>query len=114
MSTKFFTNENENTLINKFKGILTSENNFQNFDALVGYLRSSGYFKVREFLNEVPKVRILVGINADRLIVEANRKGVDFFSDREKTKEEFVSEMLVDIDKANYDAITEKGIIQFF
>ena len=114
MSTKFFTNENENTLINKFKGVLTSGNNFQNFDALVGYLRSSGYFKVREFLNEIPKVRILVGINADRLIVEANRKGFDFFSDREKTKEEFISEMLVDIEKANYDAITEKGIIQFF
>ena len=114
MSTKFFTNDNENTLINKFKGVLTSGNNFKNFDALVGYLRSSGYFKVRDFLNEIPKVRILVGINADELIVQANQKGVDFFSNRENTKVEFISEMLVDIQKANYDEVTENGIIQFF
>ena len=55
MSTKFFTNENENTLINKFESVLTSGNNFQNFDALVGLLRFSGYFKVKEFLNKIPK-----------------------------------------------------------
>lgn len=113
MSTKFFTNEDENTLISKFKGVLEG-NNFEYFDALVGYLRSSGYFKVRAFLQDVPKVRILVGINADKLIVEATRKGVDFFSDREKTKEEFIATMLLDIQKANYDEVTENGIIQFF
>ncbi len=114
MSTKFFTNENENTLINKFKGVLNAGNQFQHFDALVGYLRSSGYFKVRDFLNDVPKVRILVGINADKLIVDANNRGVNFFANSEKTKEDFVNQMLNDIEKADYDQTTENGIIQFF
>jgi hypothetical protein len=67
MSTKFFTNDNENTLINKFKGVLTSGNNFKNLDALVSYLRSSEYFKFKEFLNEIPEVRISFGINADKI-----------------------------------------------
>ena len=67
MTTKFFTNENENTLISKFEGVLTYNPNIKFFDSLVGYFRSSGYFKVRPFLLHVPQIRILVGINVDKL-----------------------------------------------
>lgn len=113
MSTKFFTNDNENTLIKKFKGVFEHNPGIQNFDALVGYLRSSGYFKVRDFLNDIPKIRILVGISADKLLAQANNKGLEFFANREKAKEDFISDILIDIEKANYDQITENGIKQF-
>ena len=61
MSTKFFTNKPENNLIDKFKGVFDNQN-IQNFDALVGYFRASGYFKIRPFLEDVPQIRILVGL----------------------------------------------------
>ncbi len=54
MSTKFFTNEGDNSLIKKFEGVFKNQN-IAYFDALVGYFRSSGYFKVRKFLDNVPK-----------------------------------------------------------
>ena len=48
MSTKFFTNAETNTLINKMEGVLKSNNMINCFDAVVGYLRASGYFQIRE------------------------------------------------------------------
>jgi len=46
------------------------------FDAVVGYLRASGYFQIREFLGKIDNIRILVGINTDKFIAEAHvRKG---------------------------------------
>ena len=62
MSAKFFTNKDKNTLLKKFEGIFKNNIDIENFDALVGFLRASGYFTLRPFLNKVPKIRILVGI----------------------------------------------------
>jgi len=67
MGTKFFTNQGQNTLLKKFEGIF-KHTKVNNFDALVGYLRASGYFKISKYLKKVPKVRILVGINVDHVI----------------------------------------------
>lgn len=113
MSTKFFTNTDKNTLINKFEGVFTQNANIQYFDALVGYFRASGYFTIRPFLDKVPNIRILVGINVDILIADAQKEGLEFFKNHEKTKEEFIQKIKVDIDKANYDKETENGILQF-
>lgn len=113
MSTKFFTNSEENTLINKFEGVFTYNPNIQYFDALVGYFRSSGYFRIRPFLNKVPKIRILVGINVDKLLADAQLAGLEFFKNHENTKEEFILKIQEDIEKANYDKDTEMGILQF-
>ena len=110
MTTKFFTNENENTLISKFEGVLKYNPNIKFFDSLVGYFRSSGYFKVRPFLLDVPQIRILVGINVDKLLAQANDKGMDFFRNSEKTKDEFIEELKKDISEAKYDKETENGI----
>ena len=50
MSTKFFTNNTGNTLFDKFKGIAADMLNFDRFLAVVGFFRSSGYFKLRKEL----------------------------------------------------------------
>ncbi len=113
MSTKFFTNSEENTLIKKFEGVFTYNPNIQYFDALVGYFRASGYFRIRPFLGKVPNIRILVGINIDRMLADAQKEGLEFFKNHEKTKEEFIQKIQEDIEKANYDKETEKGILQF-
>lgn len=113
MSTKFFTNSEENTLIKKFEGVFTYNPNINYFDALVGYFRASGYFHIRPFLEKVPKIRILVGINVDKLIADAQKQGLELFKSPEKTKEEFIQAIQEDIEKANYDKETETGILQF-
>ena len=108
MSTKFFTNSEENTLIKKFEGVFTYNPNIQYFDALVGYFRASGYFRIRPFLGKVPNIRILVGINIDRMLADAQKEGLEFFKNHEKTKEVFIQKIQEDIEKANYDKETKK------
>lgn len=60
--TKFFTNEPENTLYERFAAILRSNTQF--FDVLVGYFRTSGFFRMYEALEDVEKIRILVRLLA--------------------------------------------------
>lgn len=38
---------------------------FNRFLAVVGFFRSSGYFKLRKELGDVSEIKILVGINID-------------------------------------------------
>lgn len=70
MPTRFFTNDSTNTLLKKFKGIFDLNPDLAHFDALVGYLRASGYFAIRPKLKDIPKVRILVGIDVDEITEE--------------------------------------------
>ncbi|MCB9232106.1 MAG: helicase [Bacteroidia bacterium] len=112
MATKFFTNKDRNTLLNKFKGIFEHQN-VHFFDALVGFFRSSGYFRIRPFLDKVAEIRILVGIDVDHLISEAARKGLEFNFNAEVTREEFLSELNKDIQESSYEKEVEEGIIGF-
>jgi len=67
MSTRFFTNRSEHTLFKEFQGVFESNQDIEFFDALIGYLRSSGYFALRPYLEKVRHVRLLVGINVDAI-----------------------------------------------
>jgi len=113
LNTNFFTNTDDNTLINRFEGVLKFNKDIEYFDALVGYFRASGYFRIRPFLDKVPKIRILVGINVDSLIADAQKAGLEFFKNHDKTKEDFIQKLLKDIQEANYDRETETGVLQF-
>jgi hypothetical protein len=81
MSTRFFTNHSEQTLFSKFRGVFENNPDIEWFDALVGYLRSSGYFALRPFLEKVPCIRILVGINVDAIMAGYHRRGMLFLAD---------------------------------
>ncbi|MFC1584545.1 helicase-related protein [Fibrobacterota bacterium] len=113
MSTKFFTNEDKNTLLNKFSGIFTYNKDIQFFDALVGFLRASGYFSIRPYLESVPYIRILVGINVDGIIANFHKKGLVFLADSGIAVNEFKKDILSDIQSAGYSAKVEQGIFQF-
>ena len=60
---KFFTNEPERDLYGRFCNILKGHTQF--FDILVGYFRTSGFFKLYPAMKDLEKVRILVGLNVD-------------------------------------------------
>jgi len=111
MSTKFFTNEAENTLINKIEGIFKYRN-IHFFDALVGYFRASGYFRIRKFIEKASEIRILVGINIDSLINEASQQGLLFDPNAEKVQNEFFKEIKKSIQEAEYDKEVEEGMLQ--
>lgn len=113
MPTKFFTNQDDNSLLKKFEGVFTNIDSIRHFDALVGYFRTSGYFKVRAFLDKIPRIRILVGINVDQLIMKYHVKGQLYLDNPEETKADFLEEIIKNIQEADYDEVTEKGIIQF-
>ncbi|MCH8549929.1 MAG: phospholipase D-like domain-containing protein [Balneolaceae bacterium] len=113
MSTKFFTNQGDNNLLRKFEGVFENIESIRHFDALVGYFRASGYFKVRPFLNKIPKIRILVGINVDKLTKKYHVKGQMYLENPQETKQEFLNAIIENIQKADYDEVTEQGIIQF-
>lgn len=112
MSTKFFTNEEQNTLLKKIEGIFKHKNIYF-LDALVGYFRASGYFQIREFIERAQEIRILVGINIDSLIYEANQQGILYDGDAEKAQEAFFQEIKKNIQRAEYSKTVEDGMIQF-
>lgn len=113
MPTKFFTNQENNSLLKKFEGVFANIDSIRHFDALVGYFRASGYFKIRPFLDKIPKIRILVGINVDQLTKKYHNKGQLYIENPEETKADFLAETIKDIQEADYDEATEKGILQF-
>lgn len=112
MGSHFFTNQGDKSLLDKFEGVFKS-NDIQKFDALVGYLKASGYFRIRPFLEEVDHIRILAGIEADRLFAEAKSKGQEFrFANDNQTRKEFLTDLKKDIQSADYNKQVEDGILQ--
>lgn len=81
-----FTNKERNTLIREFEGVLSNNPSIKNLDAVVGFLRASGYFSLRPFLDNINKARVLIGINVDKYIAEAARQGRIFFGAEEEVK----------------------------
>jgi len=113
MSTKFFTNNEDNTVFQKFKGILENMKDVYAFHAVAGYFRSSGYFALQEYLKDIKDIKILVGINVDQMFADAQRKGLLYFGDEEKTKEEFLKWFIQDLQEAKYSEQVENGVLDF-
>ena len=113
MSTKFFTNSDQNTLLRKFEGVFENNKDIKIFDALVGFFRASGYFSIRPYLENVPKIRILVGINVDKIISKYQAKGLLFQSDSQQTINEFLNDTKADIQASEYSDKVENGILKF-
>ena len=111
MSTKFFNNKNENTLFEKLKGIAGGMFDFHRFLAVVGYFRSSGYFKLRKELGDISDIRILIGINVDDIFRKHNL-GWEMLEAPEKAKDLYDEQFRKDIIEANYSKEVEEGILQ--
>lgn len=111
MSTKFFNNTVNNTLFDKLKGIASEMVSFDRFLAVVGFFRSSGYFKLRKELGDVQEIKILIGINIDNIFRKHN-KALLMLADPEKAKEIYNESFKEDIQNAEYAPEVEEGIVQ--
>ena len=110
--SNFFTNKNGNTLMKEFEGILQHNQNIKNLDAAVGFLRASGYFSLRPFLDNINRVRILIGIDVDKYIAQAANQGRIFFGAEEEVREECLRKIRRDIESSNYKKEVEDGMFQ--
>lgn len=111
MSTKFFNNGLGNTLFDKLKGIASEMATFDRFLAVVGFFRSSGYFKLRKELGDISEIKILVGINIDDIFRKHN-KALLMLADEDKAKEIYHNSFKEDIVNAQYTPEVEEGILQ--
>ncbi len=112
MNSHIFTNKNGNTLMCEFEGVLSNNPSIKNLDAVVGFLRASGYFSLRPFLDNINKARVLIGINVDKYIAEAARQGRMFFGAEEEVKADCLQQIRRDIEQSGYKREIEDGIFQ--
>ena len=112
MGTRFFTNRGDNTLMKEFDNLLQHNPHIKNLDAVVGFLRASGYFALRPFLDNINKVRILIGINVDKYIADAANRGELFFAEEGKVKSDYLLQYQQDIESSPYTKEVEQGMMQ--
>lgn len=112
---RFFTNEPERDLYSRFTAILKSNTQF--FDVLVGYFRTSGFFRMWESMKEVDKVRVLVGLNVDRftikLIDQSNNEIKLAAIPSKEGLEMFANEVVHEFEQAEVSGEVEKGVRVF-
>lgn len=111
MSTKFFNNNIGNTLFDKLKGIAHEMVGFDRFLAVVGFFRSSGYFKLRKELGDISEIKILIGINIDDIFRKHN-KALLMLADEDKAKDVYHNGFKEDIVNAQYSPEIEEGVLQ--
>lgn len=112
---KFFTNEPERDLYTRFAAILKSNTQF--FDVLVGYFRTSGFFRMWEAMQSVEKIRILVGLNVDHFtvkLIDRMKEEVKYAAISAKEgKEIFEEEVAQEFEQAEASEVVEKGVRVF-
>jgi hypothetical protein len=75
MSSKFFTNQGNNTLVNKINHTLTTDKNIKSLYFLVGYVRLSGLKSIIDNMENYNS-RILVGLKSDEYIYQATTQEI--------------------------------------
>lgn len=109
---KFFTNEPERDLYSRFAAILNSNTQF--FDVLVGYFRTSGFFKLYPAMENVEKIRILVGLNVDRFtvkIIDRAKEDVKYTSfTRKEGREIYEQTIESEFENSATTSEVEKGV----
>ena len=112
---KFFTNEPERDLYSRFATILKSNTQF--FDVLVGYFRTSGFFKLYPALETVEKIRILVGLNVNRFTVKIIDRAKEELKDTILTEKECYEateqQIQEEFEKTEATSEIEKGVRVF-
>lgn len=112
-NTKFFTNEPERDLYSRFNTMLRSNTQF--FDVLVGYFRTSGFFKLYPAMTDVKKIRILVGLNVDAKtieIIDQAKLETDIISTK-NAKDLFQKNIINEMNNSEDLSDIEKGIRTF-
>src|SRR5690606_13766708 len=111
----FFTNEPGRNLHNRFESILSR--NTQYFDVLVGYFRTSGFHLLYPSLEEVEKIRVLVGLNVDsktvQIIEQSKNEQLSLNRSSKQVKENFKEDVTYEIKNSDDSHGIEQGIRTF-
>ena len=109
----FFTNEDGQKLEDRFKKTLKD---VQYFDILVGYFRTSGFYRLYKDFENIEKIRILVGLNADKKAVEVirstNQQKLSFES-HTKAKEQAKISIIEELYESDDSYEIEEGLYKF-
>ncbi|MCC8171069.1 MAG: phospholipase D-like domain-containing protein [Parabacteroides sp.] len=113
--TKFFTNNEGFSLLDRFKSTLKDT---QLFDVLVGYFRASGFYQLYDALEPIEKIRILVGLSIDResydMMQYHQQNGIIDFESHQRTKKKYQENLKEEIENtAENDNKLEIGIRKF-
>lgn len=109
----FFTNEEDATLLDRFNKVLV---HVQYFDVLVGYFRTSGFFRLYQSFEKIEKIRILVGLNVDRKtfeIFELSKQSEFDFESHGKTKDTYSTIIQSELDNSEDNYELEVGVQKF-
>lgn len=109
----FFTNEPNSTLLDRF---LITLKDTRYFDVLVGYFRTSGFFRLYQSLEPIEKIRILVGLNVDdqsfEIIEEAKQTSIDFET-HQNTRNKYSAYVVSELEKSEDSFDVEIGVRKF-
>lgn len=110
MPSKFFTNQSDNTLENRLTDILKNYD-IKNLEFLLGYFRISGFKKISKYLQGVDRARILVGINIDKLTLDAQNRGKELNRhNSEIFQNEFLSQQSDVLKKSQYAQEVDESV----
>ena len=71
------------------------------------------FYPSSPYLERIPDIRILVGINVDAIMADYHRRGLLFLADPAKALEKCKVELRKDIQNAAYSREVEVGVLQF-
>ena len=111
----FITNEPDNLLRDRFETLLTSDTRF--FDCLVGYFFVSGFYKLYPALENIERIRILVGLKTDRtaydLLQKAKEQQELSLKSHAEAKQQVVGEILQELEKSHDSSQIQTGVEKF-
>ena len=108
---KFFTNEPNRDLYSRFSTVLKSNTQF--FDMLVGYFRTSGFFRLYSAMESVEKIRILVGLNVNKRTIDMIEQAKTAPVTIKEAREEFAQTVETEFENSPTSADIEQGVRQF-
>ena len=106
----FFTNEEGQKLEDRFKKLLAD---VRYFDVLVGYFRTSGFYRLYKDFENIEKIRILVGLSTDNKTVELINTAQDNIKSDLETKDNFSSYVVNEIYNAEDTYNLDIGVNKF-
>jgi superfamily II DNA/RNA helicase len=111
----FITNDPNNVLADRFGALLKNDTRF--FDCLVGYFFISGFYKLYPVLENVEKIRVLIGLKTDRtaydLIQRANQQQELSLRSHADAKQQVSEEVLQELEKSRDSSEIQTGVEKF-
>lgn len=100
----FVTNEGSHNLYERFRELIKDT---KNFDVLVGYFYLSGFHLIYKSLEKTAKIRILIGIDADKKVKELYSVG------KTEMEEALSHKIQKDMDESEDNIDVEEGVKKF-